>query len=207
VNLDFADTSEIFYQNSYGDLLIQEQTHRFYNTLQIINSHLSLIATPGAPEELSLQLAGIRNRIMALSQLHRRLGQARDPEQTLEGHCRQICLDLIHASLRGDLRLSLCMERVAVRPDAETRLVYLLVELVTNAIKHSRQDGAGTIWIDLRRRSSDELELLVRDNGVGPWCSPTAAPPRMALALAQSLGGDLRIMGDGGFTAQARFPE
>ena len=51
------------------------------------------------------------------------------------------------------------MDEVGLEPEREGRLLLLVVELVTNALKHSKADRSGIIWIDLRRCDLEQLEL------------------------------------------------
>ena len=194
-------------EDSVSDLLVDELTHRFYNSLQVINSLLSTATRrDAAPDTMMSMLDIVRDRVAALSSLHRRLARSRDVCGVLEHHCREVCLDLVRAFGREDVTPWLRMEDISLPQGDESRLIYLVTELVTNAIKYSRTDGAGMIWIELKRRTANEVELLVRDNGVsGPTVTITQAP-RIAGALAKSLGGELAVRRDDGFVASVRFP-
>ena len=194
-------------EDSVSELLVDELTHRFYNSLQVINSLLSTATRcDAAPDSMKSMLDVVRDRVAALSSLHRRLARSRDICGVLEHHCREVCLDLIRAFGREDVTPWLRMEDISLPHGDESRLVYLVTELVTNAIKYSRTDGAGMVWIELKRRAENEAELLVRDNGVGGPTATITPAPRIAGALARSLGGELAVRRDQGFVASVRFP-
>ena len=194
-------------EDSHAELLVDELTHRFYNSLQVINSLLSTATRGHEPPDTMMSLVdAVRERVAALSSLHRRLAQPRERYEVLENHCREICLDLVRAFGREDVTPWLRMEDIALPDGLEHRFVYLVAELVTNAIKYSRTDGAGMIWIELRRRTGKEFELLVRDNGIANPMTTITPAPKIASALAKSLGGELTVRRDGGFVASVRFP-
>jgi len=162
------------------DLLMQEVHHRVKNSLQIVQSILSLQARsagPGTDPQAVLQDA-VR-RVTTVAAVHERLyrtGTATEVEVAgyLEG-------------LVSDLRTTLCdkasrplvlqAER-AVWPAAEIAPVgLLLTELVTNAVKH----GMGTITVRFTAPRDRPARLSVEDEGRG-------LPPGLDPATGRGLG-------------------
>ena len=191
-------------EDEHHDLLVTEMTHRFHNSLQVITSLLSRVTRAGAgPDVLVAQVAEIRERVAALSDLHRRLAWRSKATDSLADHCRQVCSDLAHAFGQEELRLCIAMDEVFLSAGEESRLVFLLAELVTNAMKHGRRDGGAIIWVDVHKDGRGEIDLFVRDNGEG---APSAGEvPKVADALARSLGGELTIASKAGYSAHAHL--
>jgi two-component sensor histidine kinase len=73
-----------------------------------------------------------------------------------------------------------------------TRIGLIVNELVTNALKHAfPDDGAGTVWVKLRRTPT-ELTLVVEDDGVGcPEEAKDGLGSRLTRLLVQQLGGTM----------------
>lgn len=192
------------WSGSDDNIVARRLSYRFGDTLQIISSQLMDLGGLSQTETFTAQVDRVRTRIDILARLHRRLALARRDSEPFEDYCRSICWDLIQSLGRSDLATRFSMETMILDRDAESRFVYLLVELVTDAVRHSRQDGSGTIWIDLKRRNAKHFELLVRDNSeadIGP-----VAEPQMARTLAQSLGAELCMNRCAGFSASVRIP-
>lgn len=187
------------------DLILQEQSHRFFNSLQVIDSLLSEIGRSGACDTAGA-LRELRARVHALSQLHRRIALPVVSAEFLEDQCRDLCQDLIRCFGRNDMTAWVDVRGVHMSEGRLSRLVLLIVELVTNALKHCRSDGAGVVWVDLKPRGVRCAELTVCDNGASS--AQGMAPPklRMARALADSLGGVLQVTVGEGFGVRVRFP-
>jgi two-component sensor histidine kinase len=83
----------------------------------------------------------------------------------------------------------------------------LVVELVTNALKHSlaREQG-GPIWIDMRRVQQCEVELTVCDSSKASLDDRATREPRIANALVQILSGKIDVLRDDGYVTRVRFP-
>ncbi len=126
--------------------LLAEFNHRLFNTFQIIAA-----AVHQCRRDLT-SLVDLESRLVALGRLHRLLSRAA-PRTGFEDHCRSLCGLLVQAFGRDDVTPCVVMEDLLLTPEQAYRLPLLVVELVTNVLKHSLKDQAdGTIWIDLRVR-------------------------------------------------------
>ena len=196
-----------FGENDQAQLALEEMAHRFFNSLQIIDSLLAgTIRDMGNEEAAIWGLHSIRGQVRTIFHFHRHVNLHERFGELLEGRCRSVCIDLVRCFGREDITPWVEMEEVDLEPGREERLLLLVVELMTNALKHSRADGRGIVWIDLRRCETGQLELRVRDNGAQRSRFDPGTKPRIADALARSLGGDLRVRVDSGFHVQVRFP-
>jgi two-component sensor histidine kinase len=184
-------------------VLLAEFNHRLCNTLQIIAAMVAQCrrdtdgsATPVLPGQL-------QERLQALGVLHRLLA-ATPPPEAFENHCRKLCVLLVQAFGREDVTPWVVMEDVDLSPEQTFRLPLLVVELVTNVLKHSLADqNGGMIFVDLRRRR-DDIELTVSDSRITP--GPMFAPSTIVNALAQSLKGEAFVRDAGGCVAGALIP-
>jgi two-component sensor histidine kinase len=93
-----------------------------------------------------------------------------------------------------------------------TTLSLLVVEVVTNALKHAFiPDGPGTITIRLERLGPDRMVLTVADDGRGmpqgfdPGTSKSLGY-RISQGLASQLGGMLSYGGTTGTVVRVEFP-
>lgn len=183
-------------------VLLAEFNHRLCNTLQIISAMLARCRRDADGSATPVVLGELDERLRALGALHRLL--ATTPPEAFEIHCRKLCILLLQAFGRKDVTPLVVMEDIDLSPEQTLRLPLLVVELVTNVLKHSLadQDG-GVIWVDLRHRG-DDIELAVSDSRSTP--GPRFAPSSIVKALAQGLDGEAFVKDAGGWVAGALIP-
>jgi two-component sensor histidine kinase len=187
-------------------LLIAEMNHRWFNGLQIIEASLRRCSRHAAsPEALRHNLAALSTQIQAMAALHRRLAGLKRVGEGFERHCRALCMDLALAFGRTDVQPNVAMVDVGLSAHCEQRLALIVVELMTNALKHGcPPTSGGVVWIQLRVFGEAELELVVTDNFEPPAGEPPV--PAMVAALVEDLGGDLRICCRPAYRTRVRFP-
>ena len=187
-------------------LLIAEMNHRWFNGLQVIEASLRRCDRHAAsPDALRRSLAALSTQIQAMAALHRRLSALKGVGEGLERHCRALCMDLALAFDRTDITPSVAMVDARLSARSEQRLALIVVELMTNALKHGRPPtSGGVVWIQLRFLGEAELELVVTDN----FDPPAAQPPMPAIvaALVEDLAGDLRVCCRPAYRTRVRFP-
>jgi len=179
------------------ELLMQEIHHRVRNSLQIVQSVLSLQSrTPGDPADMLLQ-AG--RRVATIAAVHNRLYR--------DGAGLEVRLRDYLSGLVDDLHESLGVAAAgrALTLDAKTMdgitwpasdvapLGIILAELVTNALKH----GTGDITVRFSAPADGPPRLTVIDGGPGPpadfdpACSKGLGM-RLVLGMLRSRRGALR---------------
>lgn len=184
-------------------MLLVEFNHRMFNTLQIIGAMVARCRRDTDGRTTPELLGELEERLRALGALHRLLATTPRPE-AFEDHCRNLCILLVRAFGREDVTPWVVMEDLDLSPEQTFRLPLLVVELVTNVLKHSLADqNGGVVWVDMRRRR-DEIELTVSDSRTGP--APIFAPSRIVEALAQGLKGEAFVKDAGGWVAGALIP-
>jgi two-component sensor histidine kinase len=183
--------------------LLAEFNHRLFNTLQIIVSSITKCRKDLRDRSDMTSLAELEVRLVALGRLHRLLSQPA-PHVGLENHCQSLCILLVQAFDREDVTPWVVMDDVSLSMVQAYSVPLMMVELVTNVLKHSLADQLdGVVWVDLRARDS-HIELTVTDNRKAPM--PVYTPSRIVSALAQTLHGEAFVRQSGGWIAGARIP-
>lgn len=183
-------------------LLLTEFNHRLFNTLQMIWSYLSLCSRAASLQDARKMLSEFDDRIRSLAALHDLL--ATPIEGHLEDECRSIALLLLKSFGREDVVPRIRMEDLPLDDGQRLRVALLVVELLTNVLKHSLVgDCGGTVWVDLRLNRG-WVELTVCDSRKQP--APSEPPSRIVSALARGLSGEAQVVDHDGYTACVRFP-
>ena len=190
-------------------LVVKEMNHRWFNALSVISISLHLCARRGdASDALRATLVDLHVQIQAMAKMHRRLSEPPAAGASIEPYCRALCFDVLSCFGRNDIlpRLQFCDARL---PEAcALKLGAIVVELMTNAVKHGRPDpsGGGVVWLALRPADNGRLELAMTDNFAAPTCA-TPPRPRLIEALVRDLGGELEVMARPGYSTKIRLPQ
>ena len=144
------------------DLLFKEIHHRVTNSLQLVHSALSIQLRTLGDSEARGQVAEAAARVLAIAAVHRRLYQGGSAVAADGRHYLRALLDDMKLLMpkSGDRRLDLEMQSFPLSADQLAHLGLIVVELVTNALKH----GRGGIKIDVSR-DGDALAIAVCDEG------------------------------------------
>ena len=183
--------------------LLAEFNHRLFNTLQIIASAIAQCRRDLCDRGDMTSLAELEARLKALGRMHQLLSRPA-PDFQLENHCRCLCILLVQAFGREDVTPWVVMDDVNFSPMQAFSVPLMVIELVTNVLKHSLADQADSmVWVDLRARG-DQIELTVTDNRKVPI--PLCAPSSIVSALARKLHGEAFAHHGHGWVAGARIP-
>lgn len=186
-------------------VLLRELNHRVQNTLQVLGSSLRQLARIRTDERSFLRdAAALDDKLAALGTLHRKLSEPPADGELLDDLCRAVVGHLLEAFARQDVRATIEMSRSYLTPAKKFRLLLLVVELVTNALKHGSQDSGSSILVALVDRGASSFELIVSSD-FGPAPLSAGTPPRMAAELARSLGGDLNLAVEAGYAVTVEF--
>jgi two-component sensor histidine kinase len=184
-------------------VLLAEFNHRLFNTLQVIAAMVARCRHDTEGSATPVLLGELEGRLRAVGALHRFLATTPPPEG-FENHCRKLCILLVQAFGREDVTPWVVMEDLNLSPEQIFRLPLIVVELVTNVLKHSLADqNGGEIWVDLRQRRN-VIELTVSDSRIAP--GPMFAPSPIVKALAQGLNGEAFVKEAGGWVAGVLIP-
>jgi two-component sensor histidine kinase len=139
------------------------------NNLQFVAALLYLSKKTLETDSAGAQaLEAARSRLDLMARVHRRLYDPSAVDLPVASYLRELCADLIKASDKPGIRLTVEAPSVAVF-DHETLVSVLLIaaELVTNSLKHAfRGRSKGSIAIQLDMNALGYI-LTVADDGCG----------------------------------------
>lgn len=194
-------------------LAMREFHHRTQNAFTLLHSYLEMELLKAEDSPCRQILDEIRARVYAMARLHRRLVSPGVGRMRVREYLREIL-----GSARGslppgkDLRLDLNIEDVELDWQQALALGMIILELVTNAVKHGYPQEGGSMDVRVSLARKEALHRLeVADNGVGlPQGLDLRAPRSFGLALVNSLvnqlRGDLNAEGVGGARFSITFP-
>jgi len=140
-------------------------------------------------DEVQTILADLGGRVDAVARLHRLLAERPAKAALSLGEYLEDITAAIVAALSGDrvIRLQFaCDPHCFVTPERALSLGFIVVELVTNAVKYAHPTGvAGAITVQCEQRPDGSITVEVSDDGVG-------LPEGMDPMKANSLG--LRVV-------------
>ncbi len=171
-------------------LLVHEVDHRVKNNLLTMASIVKMQARVTADEGRKQTLMAVLNRIEALSTVQRKLFTLDDVSKfDMSDFTRELVTDLVGATGRNDIRLSLDLAPLLVPAVKATPLSLIVNELVGDAVRRGLNDGGGDIHVVVRRLNG---HFLIRIEDTSEPVEPdneSAELGRMLLtALAQQLG-------------------
>jgi two-component sensor histidine kinase len=173
-------------------------------------------ADAAALRESERQLRGAvqaRDRIAAIAAIHELLYRSDSFSQVdLAAYARRL-LDQVGSLYDQDSRIRFSVEGEDIAIDLARAVPFglLLNELVSNAYKHAfPPDAGGELYVALRKDGED-LELQVRDSGVGlPEGFGDGLPRTLGLQLVRmltrQLGGTVTFQSRGGTSVDVRVP-
>jgi two-component sensor histidine kinase len=196
-----ADAKVIKLENAAEthDMLVREVDHRVKNSLSMVASMLNLQSKDASSEEIALQFATARNRVLAIAALHDQLHIAANYDQVDMVAFMTRLLDSIEQSLPPNVSLTRNLEPVVLNTKSAAAVGIIVNELVTNSVKHAFTGGSsGEIGVRLKR-NGDEIGLAVWDTGAA---AVSAEQPggrvglgmRIVTSSVEQLGGSLELL-------------
>ncbi|MFO1371765.1 MAG: PAS domain S-box protein [Candidatus Competibacteraceae bacterium] len=167
------------------EILLREINHRVKNNLLVAASLLEF-QKDHATDPLAIKmLDDSHNRIRSMALIHEKLSRAQaldhirldDYLEALVGH-----LAIAHHTAGQQIRVHTELAPLTIGVDTVTPCGLIVNELIANAFEHAFPEKRdGDIWISARRNDAGQIEIAVRDNGVG-------FPPDLEPGLGGSLG-------------------
>ncbi|WP_313605666.1 PAS domain-containing protein [Rhizobium sp.] len=180
-------------------LLVHEVDHRVKNNLLTMASIVKIQARVTKDDRQKRTLMSVLNRIEALSTVQRKLFTLDDVSKfDMSEFTRELVTDLVDATGRKDIRLSLELSPLLVPAVKATPLSLIVNELVGDAVRRGLSDGGGDIHVVVKRLNGHFL-IRVEDTSepVEPD-SESAELGRMLLeASALQLGAEIERKRDG----------
>lgn len=195
-------TTELTRARDRAEVLVDEVNHRVANSLSIVAAMVNLQAKNSDNKAAQNVLAETQGRILAVSQLHKRLYTSGDARLVALDEYLAGLLDHLQTSLRDighRAELKRDLESIHLPTDKSVNLGVVATEWVTNAFKYAYPERPGEVRVSLRRAAnSDTIELVVEDDGVGrdPEQSPkgTGLGTKLVNSMAGSMGAEVIYM-------------
>jgi len=148
--------------------LIREGDHRVMNSLQLVQSVLSLQSRNAVSPDTKAQLDMASNRVLAIASVHKQLHLTGSLEEIEIG----AFLNRLAESLKSNAparitAIDVTADNARLRSDLASGMGMLVAELVTNSFKHAYTgDARGAVAVDFRE-TADGWYLEVSDQGRG----------------------------------------
>jgi two-component sensor histidine kinase/CheY-like chemotaxis protein len=194
---------------------IQEIQHRVKNNLQVVASLLRLQAMHVPDPGMQRLFSESENRVQSIALVHAQLHQSDQPTRVqFEQYTESLMRELLrsHGALGRGIEYGVSGGDLSLRADQAVPCGLIINELVSNALRYAFPAGRpGTIMIELSRHG-DQLQLCVRDDGVGlpPGTDPRGAASLgldLVFTLADQLGARVDWTGTAGTSFTFRFSE
>jgi two-component sensor histidine kinase len=150
------------------EILMREGDHRLMNSLQLVQSILSLQGRSAASEDTKTQLDLASNRVLAIATMHKQLHLTGSMEEVDIGDfLRRLCESLKHTAPAQIEGIKVTSATLLRRSDVATGLGLLVAELVTNSFKYAYPAGRqGSVHVDFKE-TENGWRLVVSDDGQG----------------------------------------
>jgi PAS domain S-box-containing protein len=154
------------------ELLLGEVHHRVKNNMQVISGLLDLPAALSGNQERRKMFHESQSRIHAMSLVHEKLYGSKDFARIdLAGYVKTLSQDLFQTYKIYPGKIDLIIQTdgdVYVDINKAIPCGLILNELISNALKHAFPgDRHGELQIIIRGMKNTEIEIVVRDNGLG----------------------------------------
>jgi PAS domain S-box-containing protein len=156
-------------------LLVHEVDHRVKNNLLTMASIVKMQARVTNDNAQKQTLMSVLNRIEALSTVQRTLFTLDDVSRfDMSEFTRELVTDLVGATGRKDILLTLDLSPVFVPAVKATPLSLIVNELVGDAVRRGLSDGGGDIHVEVRR-TNGHFNIRVEDTSEPIEVDPEAA--------------------------------
>lgn len=153
------------------EILLQEIHHRVKNNMQVISSLLTLQSASIEDKKTAEIFRQSQDRIRSMALIHEKLYRTEDFSRIdFKEYIETLTRALFNSYKKDTQRILLKIDVKDVYLNIETAIPLGLIinELISNSLKHAFKQGKkGELCIALSESGKDNLELRVRDNGVG----------------------------------------
>jgi PAS domain S-box-containing protein len=170
------------------EVLLREIHHRVKNNLSVISSLIRIQSRKAKDEEHREMFRDVHLRILSMAVVHEMLYKTDNlSEIQIDGYVEQLVQHVIQANNSSSNRITIGQEIEPIRLnlDLAVPLGFILVELISNALKHAFPGVmTGSLSISLWKIDDKEIEVAVADSGIG-------ISQKIIRSGAQSLGYNL----------------
>ncbi len=184
------------------ETLIKEIHHRVKNNLQIISSLLRLQSRHLQDPQVMELFNDSQNRVRAMALVHEQLYQSPNLAQIdFPEYIRTLVNNLFrsYGTHRHDISLQLAIEPVPLEIDKAITCGLIINELISNCLKYAfPHQSEGKILISLKLDKLGQLQLIVKDNGVGlpknfNFRTTNSLGLQLVCRLTKQLGGHIEL--------------
>lgn len=175
--------------------LFQELQHRVANNLALVGSVLAVQERQLRHNpEATTALREARRRFDLFSRIHRRLHDPAAADQPLAQRLREMCQDILQATQAEHVTCVVDADDIVFDIDRTTVLSMIVLEVVSNALKHAFEPGRpGRIHVTLERDGKQQVVLQIEDNGRGmPAGFDAAGSSRLGMKILSGFASSLR---------------
>ena len=173
------------------EYLLREMNHRVSNSLQLIASMIHLQSATQPDERVRTALREAHDRVLAVSQVHRRLYDAADAAQVdMDQYLSGLASDIERTAPQGT-RVALDCEAISLDTDKAVAIGVVATELLLNAFKHAYGGKGGPVRVAFRRAEGERCALTVADDGVGMPAEFAGRPGGLGRKIIEAMVGRL----------------
>jgi PAS domain S-box-containing protein len=190
------------------EILLREVHHRVKNNLQIISSIINLQANNTKKDEIKTVIKEIRNRILSMALIHEKLYQSDNIAKVeFSSYVRSLIMGLFttYGITHDKVKMEIDVYNVPLNLDFVVPCGLIVNEIVSNSVKYAFPGNMkGKITVRFKPLQDGEgYELDIIDNGIGmpkeiDFHKTETLGLRLIRALITQLGGDVKIVKDGG---------
>jgi two-component sensor histidine kinase len=199
-------------------VLLKEMHHRVKNNLQVISSLLYLQEDRIEDPHFKTIIRECRNQVFSMALIHEDLYRSENLRSLDFGvYIRNLVNRLFTAyRVEGAISFVPVVESLSFGIDKAIPCGLIVNELCTNALKYAFPDGfaarAPEIRIELRRKETGRISLIVGDNGVGlpkgfRFPGSRSLGMQIIARLVDQIGGAIRLEGAVGTCFVIEFSE
>jgi two-component sensor histidine kinase len=181
-------------------LLVREITHRVNNEFASVIQVVSLIAAQSSNQDVKAALAGVMDKLHNYAGVHHALQvPANNDLIDASAYLRQLCSSISRSKLEArGIELILIEQPIRMSAEGCWVMGMIIVELITNAVRHAFDGQRGTIRVECLKSGRD-VECRVTDDGSAVAEVRPGNGLRIVDALAQLYGAtfDLHPMDTG----------
>lgn len=157
-------------QNREKEFLLKEIHHRVKNNLEVVSSLLALQTAQIKDPNVVRAMKESQNRVYSMSIIHQRLYQHNHLSSIeMKDYFHKLGSHVLDSfGEEGRIKINYKMPELYLDVDTAVPLGLIVNELLTNSLKYAFPNKEpGEISIDLEKKSAHEIQLLVKDNGIG----------------------------------------
>lgn len=192
-------------------ILLAEVNHRVKNNMAVIIGLLNLKRNNSNNDNTRQDLEDVKARVMSMALVHDRMySDGNASAVDMDGYVEDLVKEISHSfNLFNKVKYEVSVEKLSIEVSIAIPLGLILNEIITNAMKHAFSNTPNpTIYIEIKRKEGDFLQVTIRDNGSG-LKEMQKSNDRLGMvlieALIEQLGGAHHFSEDNGLRFDLAF--